>query len=54
MSSDSPLLIPKVVLESETVQDILKEKFQPKAKKPIDWIQSTLSLGKKIFSCRSI
>ncbi len=49
MSSDSPLLIPKVVLESETVQDILKEKFQPKAKKPIDWIQSTLSLGKKFL-----
>jgi hypothetical protein len=49
MAADSPLLIPKVVLESETVQDILKEQFQPKAKKPINWAQSVLSLGKKFL-----
>lgn len=49
MAADSPLLIPKVVLESETVQDILKEQFQPKAKKEINWTQSILSLGKKFL-----
>jgi len=48
-SSKSPLLIPNIVYESETVQDILKNSVEIKPRKKINWGQSLLSLGKSIL-----
>ena len=48
-SSESPLLIPDIVYESETVQDILKNSVEIKPRKKINWGQSLLSLGKSLL-----
>ena len=48
-SSQSPLLIPNIVYESEAVQDILKNSVEIKPRKKINWGQSLLSLGKTLF-----
>ena len=48
-SSESPLLIPNIVYESEAVQDILKNSVEIKPRKRINWGQSLLSLGKALL-----
>jgi len=48
-SSESPVLIPNIVYESPTVQDILKKSIEIKPRKKINWGQSLLSLGKSIL-----
>ena len=48
-SSQSPLLIPNIVYESEAVQDILKNSVEIKPRKKINWGQSLLSLGKSLL-----
>lgn len=48
-SSESPLLIPNIVYESEAVQDILKNSVEIRPRKRINWGQSLLSLGKSLL-----